>query len=68
MCLLSQASLPKLPLGLLSNNISWATHALQVSANPLAPPHFYKFKSFYGNPEILFNLATLQRGSLTLSR
>ena len=60
---------------------SWATHALQVSAPtplptppPPAPPHFYKFKSFFGNPEILFNLETLHRGyargslSLSLSR
>ncbi len=31
-----------------------------------APPHFYKFKSFFGNPEILFNLAMLHRGCLSL--
>jgi hypothetical protein len=28
------------------------------------PPHFYICNSFLGNPEILYNLATLHRGSL----
>jgi hypothetical protein len=39
-----------------------------LATRQLLYKYFYKFKSFYGNPEILFNLATLHRGSLSLSR